>query len=98
MNNSKKIVFNESIDNLIPEYVEARKLEIKQLILDFQMGNFSAIENVAIKLKGNAGSFGFDELGQLAAQLEISAREKNHRQTTELLKKIKDLIEQIEVN
>lgn len=97
MNNKNKFSFETDIDILVPEYVQARKKEIKQLIMDFQVGNYTAIANVAIKLKGNAGSFGFEELGNLASQLENSAREKNHRQTNELLKKMKDLIDQIPI-
>ncbi len=98
MNNKKKFTFETDIENLVPEYVEARKQECKQMILDFQVGHYPAIEIVAIKLKGNAGSFGFEELGNLAAQLEISCREKNHRLINELLKKIKDYIDQIQIS
>lgn len=94
MNTKRNINFTTDIQELVPEYIENRLAELKTLLEDFKKGNYPNIEAIANRLKGSAGSYGFEQLGKIAEELETAASQKNHRQTNESLKKLNDYLKQ----
>jgi len=74
----EKIVFIDSdLKEIIPGFLENRKKDINQLDDLIQNEQWKQIESIAHKLAGNAGSYGFDELGEIGSQLESACQNRD---------------------
>ena len=63
-------------DIMIPEearqrYLERRKTDIDTLRTAVQAKNFEEFKRIGHQLKGNAASFGYNDLEKIAIQLEV---------------------------
>ena len=70
---------------LVPEYLKNRKLELAELGKLLEASNFKKMETIGHRLKGNAKSYGFEDLGKLGARLELASKEKNSTQAFEVI-------------
>ena len=57
---------------LIPQYFEMRKKELPQLKEWTQEGNLKKLQEIGHRLRGNAESYGFTELGSIGKELEAA--------------------------
>lgn len=57
------------------KYIERRKTDLQSCEQALQSKDFETLARVAHQIKGNAVSFGFDELGNIAIDLETYALE-----------------------
>lgn len=63
-----------------------------KLVYSIERKDVSTITSIAHKIKGNAGSFGFDEFGRLAQSLEREAKTENFSKMEELINTMKDYL------
>ena len=59
--------------------------------------DFSAIEVIGHKLGGNAGGYGLHLLGEYGSQLELAAQTNNMDIVVELISKIKNYLNRLEI-
>lgn len=78
-NNKKngKIVVQgiEELRDLIPEFLEHRKQETKEILEELEAGNFDSIARKGHSLLGLGGGYGFDEISDLGRLIEQAALE-----------------------
>ena len=71
------------------KYLERRKQDYTDCLNAFFKSDFETFLRIGHQLKGNAASFGFDDLGVIAADIEQAAKNKD-------LAKIKILLDKFE--
>jgi len=71
-----------SMADLIPDFLKRRGEDVDSMRAAFAASDYEAIEKIAHKVKGSGGSFGFPQLSQIGADLELAARSED-RQATE---------------
>jgi HPt (histidine-containing phosphotransfer) domain-containing protein len=64
-------------DDLKRRYLDRRAKDIEDCLLKLKDLDWTYFERLGHQLKGNAPSYGFDELGAIAHELEASAQEKD---------------------
>lgn len=96
---AEKIIvkIDQDLEEIIPSFLENRRKDLIQLDAALADNLLQEIEMVAHKLAGNAGSYGFDDLGDIGRQLESACKENNNTQVKLLCAKYKDYLERIEV-
>ena len=62
---------------LAPQYLKQRRTEIEEIKQLVEKKDFLSIQTLGHRLKGNAKSYGFEELGNLGSKLEEAAQEQN---------------------
>jgi|GEM_PF-450706 len=92
---SEDIQVDESIKDLVPDYLKNRKIDVEKMNNALRENNFSSIESIAHKIKGSGGSYGFTKMSQIAQQLEISAKENNYEETKNMIKNFKHYLDNI---
>jgi HPt (histidine-containing phosphotransfer) domain-containing protein len=62
------------------KYLERRKQDYTDCLNAFLKSDFETFLRVGHQLKGNAASFGFDDLGVIATEMEQAAKNKDMSQ------------------
>ncbi len=88
---------DSDLKDIIPNFMNGRKKDIGLLETAIQESNFAEIQSIGHKLKGNAGSYGFEGLGRIGADIERNAKESNLDEIKKLFEEYKDHLDQIEI-
>lgn len=65
----------EKIKKMLPKYIKNREADLQKITEAFKAGQLEDIQMIGHRIKGNATSFGFPELSELAARIEVAARD-----------------------
>nr|BFD58161.1 hypothetical protein CKG001_02680 [Bdellovibrio sp. CKG001]BFD61588.1 hypothetical protein BdHM001_02690 [Bdellovibrio sp. HM001] len=84
-----KVEIDADLQDLVPQFVENRKKDIESLSVLVEKNDLTAIAQMAHKIKGAAAGYGFVELSELAAQMEVAAKKNDSTPLPDLLKKMK---------
>jgi len=64
----------EKLRPLMPKFLERSAADMERLRAAAAAGDAGTLEQIGHRLRGAAGSYGFDQLGELAKQLEQAAK------------------------
>jgi HPt (histidine-containing phosphotransfer) domain-containing protein len=84
------IKIDPDLADIVPSYLANRHKEIPVLWEAIRNHDFTTLATLGHRIKGSAGSYGFDHLGQIGSGIEIAATEKN-------ISKLQILIRDLEV-
>lgn len=85
------------IEDLVPAYLENRANEHVLFTRFVDMADFEKIQNLAHKIRGTAGAYGFKELSVIAATVESLAKQKDVEKIRFELDHFKQYLESIEL-
>lgn len=89
---SIKAAFDARMADLVPGYLSNRRKELLELKRMLETSEFEGIERIGHKLKGNALSYGFPNLGLLGSALEAAANAKDPAKSRELISEIETFL------
>lgn len=92
-----KIEIDADLQDLVPQFVENRKRDLESLQQLVLKKDIEAIAQLAHKIKGAAAGYGFNELSDLASQLEKAAKAKDEAPLENLVQKMKAHFSNIEI-
>jgi HPt (histidine-containing phosphotransfer) domain-containing protein len=76
----EKIILDETLLPLIPEYLQNRKEDIRKIKEALDNKDFDKIEDLGHKMKGSGKCYGFEKISMLGHQIEVSAKERKTRE------------------
>lgn len=82
---------------IVPEYLETKKKEAKDLMGLLDESCFSDIQVFGHSLKGSGGGYGFDKLSEIGAEIETYSKEKNVEKLNELAKELQSYLERVRI-
>ena len=87
----------KDLEPLIPRYVDRRHKEIEDFRAKLAAGDFEALRLGGHSLKGSGGGYGFPQLTQIGAAIEMAAKAKDASAITPLLAEYADYMQRIEI-
>jgi PAS domain S-box-containing protein len=90
---SDRIDFDPEMVPLVIDFTGRLPLRLEELNGTLEAGNVDSLENLAHKLKGSAGLYGYPQVSEVAARLELAAMESNLRAAREALATLTQTIE-----
>lgn len=84
-----KVEIDADLQDLIPQFVENRKKDIESLEQLVEKNDLVAIAQLAHKIKGAAAGYGFNELSNLASQMEKAAKNNDASPLKDLVKQMR---------
>ena len=93
----KKIGIDPDIYEIAIQFLQNRRNEQKVFHEAIEKKDLNVIQTLGHRLKGNAGGYGFDELGDLGAQLEQSAKVGDWQKIEALVKMIDEYVQSAEI-
>ena len=88
---------NALLEDLIPEYLEHLKDDVKTMIAACGQGDYETVRTLGHDMKGTGGAYGFDALSDIGGRLVQSAREQNQEEVRQLLGALSTYLERVEV-
>lgn len=93
-----KVEIDADLQDLIPQFIENRKKDIEALSILIENQDLVAIAQMAHKIKGAAAGYGFLDLSEMAAQMELAAKKNDPFPLPELWRKMKVHFQNIEIH
>ena len=94
--NVKKIYpIPPELTDVIPGFIARREQDIKDLQTAVEVKDFSQIERIAHKLKGNGSSFGFNKLTEIGIDLMAHSHQQNSSEIKKLIHDFEVEVKQI---
>jgi CheY-like chemotaxis protein len=90
--NEEKIILDEAILPLIPEYLQNRKDDVRKIKEALDNKDFNKIEDLGHKMKGSGKCYGFEKISTLGHRIERSARERKTREIERSLDQMQDYL------
>ena len=85
------------LEDLIPEYLEQQKEDVKCMIAACGQGDYETILSLGHDMKGTGGAYGFDALSEIGGRIVQSALEQNLEEVRQLLGALSTYLERVEV-
>jgi len=84
---SKKPIIKakEKIKKFIPQFIENTKADIDKLKTALEVKDYESVHATAHSMKGYGKPFGFTEISETAAKIQILADQKQYNETKELV-------------
>lgn len=92
-----KVYIDSDLEFLIPQYLENREEDIKELEKLLKQSEFNQIRIIGHSLKGSGGGYGFDYLTELGSQIEKEAELKNEKNLKEITSQLKKYLDNLEI-
>lgn len=80
---------------LAPRYLERCRADVARMKTDLDRGNFDALRGTGHMLKGTGGSYGFDEMTQIAAGIESAAGASDRDRLQQLMAQLENYLERV---
>ena len=74
MSEKNVVKIDKDLEEIIPMFVDNRHKDIQEIRTHLENNDLTAIEVIAHKLAGNAGSYGFMDLSKIGADMEASCK------------------------
>lgn len=88
---------NIELEDLIPNFLKNRAIEISSLKEAVNDSNFDNIKFLSHSLKGTAGGYGFDYLSLLAKEIELAAVDQSLEQIQKLISQLEQHFNNMEI-
>lgn len=82
---------------LIPNFLENRDKDIKEISECLGKEDFETIERLGHSMKGSGSIYGFDGITELGKRIETSAKNKNLKEIKSNLSELKDYLSRVEI-
>ncbi|MFN2339800.1 MAG: Hpt domain-containing protein [Halanaerobium sp.] len=92
-----KVYIDPDLEFLIPQFLENREEDIKNLKKLLEAKNYDQIRIIGHSMKGSGGGYGFDYLTEIGAQIEKEAELKNKEEIAKLINELKNYLDNLEI-
>ena len=95
---SKNTVYvDEDLKELIPDFLENRSEDIKELKSAISTKDFEAIRKIGHTIKGVGGGYGFDYVTELGQKIEEAAKKSDEDLLNELILELENHLDNVEI-
>lgn len=94
---SNVVVCDADLADIIPDYLESRRVECVQLRELAEQGEFEEIRSRAHGMKGSGGCYGFPLVSEIGKEMEIAAKTANLADVLVQIEALQAYLEIVEV-
>ena len=91
------IIVKSKIKKFIPQFMENTKNDIELLKKSLKTKDYTVISRNAHSMKGYAKPFGFEYIGELAAQIQEAAEDQIYDDLEPMIKELDEYYQNIEI-
>ena len=91
------VTIDIELEDLIPTFLNNREKDVVDIEEAMNKDDFHTVESIAHRIAGNAGSYGFNHLGELGKSMELAAKDSKKEQVSSDLGEMKEYLANIEI-
>ncbi len=91
------IEVDKDLADIFPMYLQRKREELIEIEKAIQSSDFSTLKTIGHKLKGNAASYGLNQLGEYGKALEKAAIDQKKEEAALILPQMTQYLKSIEV-
>jgi len=84
--------------DLIPGYLESRRLDLVKIRRELAQDNYAPIAVVGHRMRGTGSSYGFDGLSEIGSQIEAAAKASQSASLGEAIQALEEYLDSLQVN
>jgi len=93
----RRIEIDKDLKPIIPQFMENRKNNIKEIESYLKKNNYKEIEIIGHSMKGSGGGYGFEEITKIGEKIEKAAKDENEEEITRQVEYLNIYLEEVEV-
>ncbi|MGM0437470.1 MAG: Hpt domain-containing protein [Bacillota bacterium] len=94
---NKKIEIDKDLKPIIPQFLENRKNDIKEIKSYLKEENYKEIEIIGHSMKGSGGGYGFEEITKIGELIEKAAKAEDKEKIIKQIEKLSTYLKEIEI-
>jgi len=91
------VQIDPDLSDLIPAFLARKRAEARAIAAAVERSEFHSVADYAHRLKGDGGSYGFDEISAIGADLEAAAQAGERAAVERLAEKILAYLDRVAV-
>lgn len=91
------VTVDADLEDLIPDYLENRQEDIKQLKADLEKDDFENTRIIGHSMKGSGGGYGFEKISGIGALIEQAAKNRNSEEIKKQIEELSDYLDRLKV-
>ncbi|MDB5107365.1 MAG: putative cytosolic protein [Candidatus Binatus sp.] len=91
------VEINEELSDLIPGFLSRKRIEINSILVAVANHDYSAIGQIAHRLKGEGGSYGFDAITEIGDSIEIAATSHDDKNLIVLANRLLRYLDNVDI-
>lgn len=92
-----RVAIDSDLSDLIPAFLAHKRADALAIIAAVERSELRSVAGYAHRLKGDGGSYGFDAISAMGAELESAAQSGDRLTAERVAEKILTYLDQIEV-
>ena len=93
----RRIEIDKDLKPIIPQFMENRKKDIKEIESYLKKNNYKEIEIIGHSMKGSGGGYGFEEITKIGEKIEKAAKNENKEKIASQIEYLNTYLKEIEV-
>lgn len=91
------VEIDADLRDLAPAFIDRKRVDAERLRCAVEEANFAEIAAIAHKIKGEGGSYGFDELTRIGAALETAALSGGAKEARREISRLAEYLNSVEI-
>ncbi|MBM4126020.1 MAG: Hpt domain-containing protein [Nitrospira sp.] len=88
---------DRDFETIVPTFLSNRKKDIQTLRQALSSANFSTIEILGHRMKGDGGGYGFDRISEIGNAMEQAAIQHDHTTAEQCVAQLEDFLARLQV-
>jgi HPt (histidine-containing phosphotransfer) domain-containing protein len=80
---------------VIPAYLDKRREELRTILAALEKSDYEAIGELGHKMSGTGGSYGFPQITEIGAAIQLAAKERNPHDIRSQVAKLSKYLQQV---
>ncbi len=85
------------LEELIPMFIDNRYQDIEAISRLLSIGDFSEVQRLGHTMKGSGGGFGFDEITNIGAEMELAAMRGDRTKVEQLNQRLAEYLSSVKI-
>ena len=92
-----QIIIDSELEDLIPGFLTNRAVDVENVIIAVNEGDFEKIRIVGHTMKGVGGGYGFDYITSIGGDMEVAAKDENTSLLLQLADELKNYLARVDI-